>query len=98
MTPGELKAHDANITTAENVLLDLLPIVLKFAAGFDPPLAMALPFVQPVIASVIRHWFASLRSGLVTGEILPDGQGGFVSKAWADDPRHQLNPDGTFKF
>lgn len=30
--------------------------------------------------------------------LVPDGQGGWVTKEWASDKRHQLNPDGTFKY
>jgi hypothetical protein len=32
------------------------------------------------------------------GPVVSDGFGGEVSKEWADNPRHQLNPDGTFKY
>jgi hypothetical protein len=71
------------------ILIDLL----KVGASFYPPLAIA----APVVTSIIKLQTASLKAGLAAGEILPDGQGGFVSKTWANDPRHAINPDGSFK-
>jgi hypothetical protein len=66
---------------------------LKFAALFNPELAAAMPLITGAIQGGIAH----MKAGIAAGEILPDGQGGFVSKTWANDPRHALNPDGSFK-
>lgn len=71
------------------VVIDLL----KVGASFYPPLAIA----APILSSFVQHQAAQLKTGLAAGTILPDGKGGFVSTAWATDPRHQLNPDGSFK-
>jgi hypothetical protein len=89
VTAGEIQAHARNIDTAVTIILDLL----KVGAGFYPPLAAA----APVLSMFINYEAHKLKSGLADGTILPDGHGGFVSKAWADDPRHWLNADGTFK-
>jgi hypothetical protein len=80
------------IDMAAAVLLD----ALKVGATLYPPLALAMP----IISAAITYGFANLKAGLADGSILAvdGGRGGFVSKAWAADPREQLNPDGTFKF
>lgn len=75
-------------TTA--ILLDLI----KAGSSIYPPLAIA----APIISSFVQHQTAQLKAGLAAGTIVPDGKGGFISQAWAADPRHQLNPDGSFKF
>jgi hypothetical protein len=79
-----------DIAHVEALMFDLL----KVGAQFYPPLAIALPILQ----SLVIYEGAKIRAGLADGSIIPDGQGGFVSKAWAEDPRHQLNPDGSFRF
>ena len=65
---------------------------LKFAALFNPELAAAMPLITGAIQGGIAH----MKAGIAAGEILPDGQGGFVSKTWANDPRHAIGPDGNF--
>lgn len=72
------------------VILDLI----KIGADVYPPLA----FAAPILSSYVRIEAAKLKSGVAAGTILPDGRGGFVTQAWAADPRHQLNPDGSFKY
>ena len=51
--------------------------------------AQALPFAFGLINSGLLPYLATL---------VPDGQGGYVTKAWAADPRLELNPDGSFKI
>ena len=79
-----------DIDRTEAIMIDLL----KVGGTFYPPLAMAVP----ILTAAIKHYGAYLRAGLADGSIISDGRGGYVSKAWADDPRHALNPDGTFKY
>jgi hypothetical protein len=67
--------------------------VLKFGALFNPELAAALPF----ITSVIQGENARIKSGLADGSVIATAKGDFVSSQWAADPRHALNPDGSFK-
>jgi hypothetical protein len=81
---------NAEIDMAEEGALALL----KIGSVIDPEVGLA----APLIAKVITFGFHALKSGIASGNIIPDGAGGFVTKAWADDPRHQLNPDGSFKF
>jgi hypothetical protein len=89
LTAGDVQQHAANIDMAVATILDLL----KIGATFYPPLSIA----APAISMFINFEAHKLKTGLADGSVLPDGQGGFVSKAWSDDPRHALNPDGSFK-
>jgi hypothetical protein len=88
-TVVNVQQHAANIDMAVATILDLL----KIGATFYPPLGVA----APAISMFINFEAHKLKSGLANGSVLPDGQGGFVSKEWAADPRHALNPDGSFK-
>jgi hypothetical protein len=83
-----------DIDRAETVGLDLLKIAIEAYAQTNPIAALALPILE----FAIRDYMAKLRSGVASGLIIGDGRGGFVTKAWANDPRHQLNPDGTFRY
>ncbi len=78
------------IDETTTVVLDLI----KAGASFYPPLAIAVP----ILSSFVKHEAANLKAGVAAGVILPDGKGGFVSSAWAADPRHQLDEHGNFKF
>lgn len=83
MTPAEIDMAEAGI-------LDLL----KVAAVFYPPLAVEVSG----ISALVRLGMHLVKAGLAAGSLVPDGRGGIVTKAWAEDPRHALNPDGTFKL
>jgi hypothetical protein len=78
-----------DVDRLEAVLIDALTV----GGTLYPPLALA----QPLLTSAIKHYGSYLRAGIANGTIVSDGQGGFVTTAWAADPRHQLNPDGSFK-
>ena len=78
-----------DIDRTEAIMIDLL----RIGATFYPPLALA----TPILTAIIKDYGVNLRTGLADGSVIPDGQGGFVTTAWANDPRHQLNSDGTFK-
>jgi hypothetical protein len=80
---------NAEIDMAEAAILD----ILKAGAVLYPPLAGAVPG----ISALVQLGMQLVKAGLADGSLIPDGQGGIVTKAWADDPRHALNPDGTFK-
>ncbi len=82
-----------DIDRAETIGLDILKIAIESYAKTNPIAALALPILE----SAIRDYMTKLRAGVTAGTVVHDGSGGFVTKAWADDPRHQLNPDGTFK-
>lgn len=79
-----------DIDRVEAILLDLVTI----GAEFYPPMAIAVPLLQ----AIVKYEGMKIKAGLANGTIIADGSGGFVSRAWADDPRHQLNPDGSFKY
>jgi hypothetical protein len=76
--------------------LSVVLAVLKFGAMFNPELAPAVTILTAV-SQLVKAEGARLRSGLADGSVVSDGRGGYVSRAWADDPRHALNPDGSFK-
>jgi hypothetical protein len=80
---------DDEIDHVATVVIDLISV----GADFYPPLAVAVP----VLSFFVKNEAAKLKTGLASGVLVPDGRGGFVSRAWADDPRHALNPDGSFK-
>ncbi len=67
------------------------------AAAFFPPAVVFRMAPEKLQAlAKLAAWY--LRSGLSSGELLSDGKGGFISKAWAEDKRHHLNLDGTFRY
>lgn len=70
--------------------------IISLVALFFPE-AAAFRLSPKVVQRLARLGAYALKSGLADGSLLPDGQGGIISRAWADDPRHALNPDGTFR-
>jgi len=101
LTVGDVQQHAATIEAMAAALLTGL------AQGkYDKQVAFAenmltdLGLVFPPAAMVERGVEAFLLINKMTagrGPIGPDGRGGYVTQSWADDPRHQLSPDGTFK-
>ncbi len=55
--------------------------------------------ITGVVSALLPYVFGELNK-IGSEPLIPvaGGMGGFVSKPWADDPRHQLNPDGSFKY
>lgn len=78
------------IDAAVCVILD----VLKVAAAFYPQLVTAMP----VLVWFVNYKASELKTGVANGTVVHMSDGSFVTKSWADDPRHALNPDGSFKF
>ncbi|MGO9008069.1 MAG: hypothetical protein ACLQIQ_08490 [Beijerinckiaceae bacterium] len=75
---------------------DAVEIILEIAGLFFPPAAVAANDLQ--LADAVINFFAPIVAAIFIGQnLVPDGAGGYVSQAWAADPREQLNPDGTFK-
>jgi len=66
---------------------------IKIAAG--------LGFGEPVtgiISALLPYAFDELNKCAAMPLVAVDGgHGGFVTRDWADDPRHALRPDGSFK-
>jgi hypothetical protein len=55
--------------------------------------------ITSVVAALLPSLFGELnRIGSEALIPVAGGVGGFVTKQWAEDPRHQLNPDETFKY
>lgn len=65
------------------------------AADFNAPGAALAEQALPFAFSVINNGLIPYVAALVP---VNGGAGGFVTKAWAADPREQLNPDGSFKI
>jgi hypothetical protein len=101
ITVGEVHAHAATLSAMAAALLTGL------AAGkYDPQVAFAermlseLGLVFPPAAMVekgIEVFLAINKMTAGRGPIVADGKGGYVTESWVDDPRHKLNPDGTFQ-
>lgn len=73
--------------------------LLGFLGLAIPPLAVASNYVRYAAVAISGVQMA-IRVGSALdlfADLLPDGHGGYVSQSWIDDPRHQLNADGTFK-
>ena len=85
--PGAMSAADIA------AIQSWLGNVLGLASSFYPPLAAFTPSISGGVGTILTDLSTKIKSG----DLIPDGRGGYVSKEWAADPRHQLNPDGTFK-
>ncbi len=79
----------AQIDEAVTIITDLI----EAGSLVNPALAAA----SPIIIGLIKYGSMNLKAGIAAGEIISDGRGGFVTKTWANNPRHQLNQDGSFK-
>jgi hypothetical protein len=75
----------AGLPIVEGVL-KVIGLVFPQAVLAERGLEIATPIIIAAVPILI-----SLGSNLQ-----PDGQGGWVSKSWKDDPGHKLNPDGSF--
>ncbi len=66
-------------------------VSLAAALGFGEPFTGIAKMVLPLV-------FGAFNALAATPLVAVDGGwGGFVTEAWAKDPREQLNPDGSFK-
>lgn len=104
LTVGDVQAHAWTLGAMASALLTAL------AAGkYDPEVAFAesmlgdLSIVFPPAGAVEQGieafmWINKMGGLGRSGPVVPDGFGGYVSKEWAADPRHALNPDGSFKL
>jgi hypothetical protein len=104
LTVGDAQQHAATLGAMISALLTGL------AAGkYDPQVAFTegmlgdLSIVFPPAAMVDQGLEAFLlinkMGGLGrSGPVVPDGFGGEVSQEWAQDKRHWLNADGSFKY
>ena len=72
--------------------------LLKIVGLFDPALIPLLTLAAPAIQTLAKNRLAALDAGIADGSLIVGPKGDIYSKAWAADPRHVLNADGTFKF
>jgi hypothetical protein len=72
---------------------DIVPIedILRIVGLFVPPVAIAEADFEAIMP-ILQFIFTSVRS-----EPLVNISGTWVTQSWIDNPRHQLNPDGSFK-
>jgi hypothetical protein len=72
---------------------DIVPIedILRIVGLFVPPVAIAEADFAAIMP-ILQFIFTSARS-----EPLVNVNGTWVTQSWIDDPRHQLNSDGSFK-
>jgi hypothetical protein len=102
LTVGDVQHHAATLSAMAAALLTGL------ASGkYDKQIAFAenmlaeLGLVFPPAAAVEKGIEVFLFINKMTagrGPAVADGRGGFVTQSWADDPRHKLNPDGSFQL
>jgi hypothetical protein len=72
---------------------DIVPIedILRIVGLFVPPVAIAEADFEAIMP-ILQFIFTSVQS-----EPLVNVNGTWVTRSWIDDPRHQLNPDGSFR-
>jgi len=75
-----------------NAGLTALTAIIDVVGKLYPPVAA----IAPALTFVLKEALAKFEADRKAGVIVPDGRGGWVSKAWRDDPRHALRQDGTF--
>ncbi len=75
--------------------LSLEEALLKIIGQFYPQ-ALLVERALEIFGTFIPPFITFLIN--LSQSLIPDGGGGWVSQAWRDDPAHQLNPDGTFKY
>jgi hypothetical protein len=102
ITVGEVESHAASLAAMASALLTgLASGKYDREAAFGEHILSGLGLVFPPAAMVEKGIEVFLVINKMTagrGPVVPDGRGGFIYQSWADDPRHQLNPDGSFKF
>jgi hypothetical protein len=79
---------------------DLIPVadLLGVIGLFVPPVAVAANDTRMIaIVLTVIHKIVNLSQQFGWFSNLVNVDGTLVTQSWADDPRHQLNPDGTFK-
>ena len=80
----------AQIDEAVTIITDVISVASL--ANPNPVVGVA----ATLLTDFIQAWAANLKGGIAAGEIIDDGRGGFVTKTWANDPRHAIGPDGNF--
>lgn len=104
LTVGDVQQHAATIGAAVSALLTGLAAgkydsQVAFAESMLSDLGIVFPPAAALAQGIEVFMFIDKMGGLGrSGPVVPDGRGGWTSQSWADDPRHQLNPDGSFKI
>lgn len=77
------------------VIMDIQKLATILAVSV--PSALAAAMIAPSeVQSLAKMALLVLNAGIADGSLV-FVNGGVVSKEWANDPRHALNGDGTFK-
>jgi hypothetical protein len=73
-------------------------IAIEEAVTIAADLGLGEP-ITGIVSTLLPYVFGEL-SKIAAEPLIPvaGGAGGFVTQEWADDRRHQLNPDGSFKY
>ena len=104
LTVGDVQQHAATLGAMASALLTGLAAgkydsQVAFVENMLGDLSIVFPPAGAVEQGIEVFMFINKMGGIGrAGPVVSDGRGGWVSQAWADNPRHQLNPDGTFKF
>jgi hypothetical protein len=101
ITVGEVQAHGETLAAmAAALLAGLAAGKYDQQVAFTEQMLGELGIVFPPAAMVEKGIEVFLFINKMTagrGPVVPDGRGGYVAQSWVDDPRHKLNPDGSFK-
>jgi hypothetical protein len=73
-------------------------VAIEEAVAIAADLGLGEP-ITGIVSTLLLSVFSELNK-IGAEPLIPvaGGAGGFVTKQWADDPRHQLSPDGSFKY
>ncbi|WP_020177043.1 hypothetical protein [Methyloferula stellata] len=97
---GSLAAFFAKLSTAIKAksYASEAEIAIEEAVVIAADLGLGEP-ITGIVSTLLPYVFGELNK-IGSQPLIPvaGGAGGFVTKQWADDPRHQLNPDGSFKY
>ena len=106
VTAGALEASAATLGaffTGLEAALKAKNYVAATEISIDEAVVIASDIGIPyagIAVQVLPFVFGLVNAGLLPylATLVPDGQGGWVTKAWVADPRLALNPDGSFKI
>jgi hypothetical protein len=101
LTVGDVEHHAATLSAMAAALLTGLASgkydkQVAFAENMLAELGLAFP-PAAMVEKGVEVFLLINKMTAGRGDVVADGRGGFVTQSWADDPRHKLNPDGSFQ-
>lgn len=95
---GSLATFFSSLSTAIKAKSFASEIAIEEAVVIASDLGLGEP-ITGIVSTLLPYVFGELNR-IGSEPLIPvaGGAGGFVTKQWAEDPRHQLNPDESFKY